>query len=325
MIEVDTAAVDALLADYRAATGDDTAVEGAFAFGDSEAMADELAQLVLTGPKRATAGAIAEFEAEGEPLPEPGQLWVVHDGRGRPVCIIRTTETRRGALAEIVDPAFAWDEGEDDRTHEGWLAGHTAYWTRGLPSIGASFSADLDVLLQRFELVWPAPGGPPLLASDGDVEVRALATDERTWAAAVLADRWGGVVAAHGELTDPSTLPGLIAHRDGDPVGLLTFRPRPGVDTEVVTVDALQAGLGVGTLLLKGVEQLARRAGWRRLWLVTTNDNLQSLRIQQRAGWRLVGLDVEAVDRARELKPTIPRTGRDGIPLREELELELPL
>lgn len=322
MIDADA---ERFAADYRIATGDDTPVAGAFGFGDTPEMADELAELVRTGPKRATAGAVVEFEADGEALPEAGQLWLIHDGSGKPVCLTRSTEVRRGPLEATLDPAFAWDEGEGDRTHEDWLAGHTRYWTRTLARVGASFTPDLDVVLERFEVVWPDPDAPVVLARVDDIEVRELRHDERCWAAEVLQERWEGVVAAHGEVIVPAGLPALVAHRGEDPVGLLTFRPQPGVMTEVVTLDALHPGIGVGTMLLKGIERLARLAGWQRLWLVTSNDNLRALRTYQRAGWRLVALRPDAVDQARELKPSIPTVGLDGIPLRDELELELPL
>jgi hypothetical protein len=70
---------------------------------------------------------------------------------------------------------------------------------------------------------------------------------------------------------------------------------------------------------------LARRTGWRRLWLVTTNDNTAALRFYQRAGWELVAFHHNALAQSRVLKPSIPQMGLDSIPIRHELELELPL
>jgi Acetyltransferase (GNAT) family len=68
-----------------------------------------------------------------------------------------------------------------------------------------------------------------------------------------------------------------------------------------------------------------REAGCRRVWLITTNDNLRALRFYQRRGFRLVAVHPDALARSRELKPSIPEIGLDGIPLRDELELELLL
>jgi len=81
-------------------------------------------------------------------------------------------------------------------------------------------------------------------------------------------------------------------------------------------------GQGAGTALLTAVEAAAAAAGCRRLWLITTNDNLDALRFYQRRGYRLAALYPGAVDEARRVKPTIPLVGNHGIPLHDELELE---
>ena len=70
----------------------------------------------------------------------------------------------------------------------------------------------------------------------------------------------------------------------------------------------------------------AREAGCRRLWLVTTNDNVDALRFYQRRGFRLTELQAGAVDVSRAtLKPSIPEVGDHGIPIRDELVLERSL
>ena len=135
-----------------------TAVE---AFGDSPAMADELLALVLAGTKRATAGLVSDFAAEGEPLPRPGDHWVVLDGRGRPAAVLRTTEVRTGLL-HSVDDAFAHDEGEGDRTRTSWLEGHLRFFRRQGERAGVPFDEHTEqVVFERFALVWPEPGRAP--------------------------------------------------------------------------------------------------------------------------------------------------------------------
>jgi ribosomal protein S18 acetylase RimI-like enzyme len=92
---------------------------------------------------------------------------------------------------------------------------------------------------------------------------------------------------------------------------------------ELVAFAATSPWRGVGTALLEGLEDDARAHGAERVWLVTTNDNVDALRFYQRRGYRLVALRPGAVDAARrEHKPSIPETGDHGIPLRDELELE---
>ncbi|HSK96813.1 MAG TPA: GNAT family N-acetyltransferase, partial [Euzebyales bacterium] len=178
----------------------------------------------------------------------------------------------------------------------------------------------VDVCFERFRVVWPVADTTAWLP-DG---VRELRHDERAWAAAELTRSWGSTLAvSRGVLHDAAGLPGLVAERDGRRVGLLTFRPRPGGDTEIVTVDAFPTGVGTGGRLLAAAAELGRRNGWRRVWQITTNDNTRALRFYQRHGFDLVALHRNALDRSRELKPEIPATSDDGIPIAHELELEL--
>ncbi len=123
-------------------------------FGDSAELADELLGLVLHGPKRATAGSVAEFRHEGQPLPRIGGHWVVADGGGTARAVLRSTELRIGRL-DSVDDAFAWDEGEDERTRDSWLDGHRRYFARTLPRIGVEFHDGVEVVFERFTVVWP--------------------------------------------------------------------------------------------------------------------------------------------------------------------------
>jgi uncharacterized protein YhfF len=158
MIEADDAAVQRMWRAFTEGTGVAAELAGAFAFGDSAAMADELAALVRHGRKRATAGLRLDYEHDGEPLPRSGEYSVVLDGRGAPVCVIRTTEVDVRPFTEV-DAAFARDEGEGDRTLAWWREAHRRFFTRSCQRIGVPFTEDLPVVLERFTLVWPAQGG----------------------------------------------------------------------------------------------------------------------------------------------------------------------
>jgi GNAT superfamily N-acetyltransferase len=156
------------------------------------------------------------------------------------------------------------------------------------------------------------------------VTVRPLGDGDHEWAVAKLRELWGDGVVSRGRMHDPAELPGFLAEEDGQPAGLLTYRIDGG-DCEVVTINAFPRGSGAGTALIEAAAAAAREAGARRLWLITTNDNLRALRFYQRRGFRLSALHRDALERSRELKPSIPEIGLDGIPLRDELELELRL
>lgn len=129
----------------------ETPAPEAGAFGDTVELADELLDLVVAGEKRATAGAVAEYVATGEPFPKVGERWIVTDGSMRPRAVLETTEVRVGPLSSI-DDEFAKDVGEGDRTRDSWLESHTWYFSRTLARIGVDFHAEIPVVFERFQV-----------------------------------------------------------------------------------------------------------------------------------------------------------------------------
>jgi len=140
--------------EFCAATGTTGEPADVYHFGDDVRQADELGSLVLHGPKRATAGLVADFEADGTPLPQIGDHCVFVLGDGRPGGILRTTDIRIGPLSSA-DAQFAWDEGEGDRSLDYWMATHRAFFGHRCAELGLPFSEDVEVTFERFALVWP--------------------------------------------------------------------------------------------------------------------------------------------------------------------------
>lgn len=156
----------------------------------------------------------------------------------------------------------------------------------------------------------------------GERWVREISRSQRKWLAGHLERAWGGrEVVSRGRLRDASRLPALVCLQDGQIAGVATYERRDG-ELELVTLDALRPWQGVGSALLAAVKHEVQRASARRLWLVTTNDNLAALRFYQRRGLRLVAVHPGAVEQARQLKPQIPASGHFAIPVRDEIELE---
>ena len=155
--------------------------------------------------------------------------------------------------------------------------------------------------------------------------VRELTRSDRAWVSSLLSERWGAKeIVSRGRLRDASELPGFAAVDSGRPIGLVTYAVE-GDSCELVTLDSLAEGAGVGSALLEAAVEVARAGGCRRLWLITTNDNLPALRFYQKRGFRLAAVHRDALAESRRLKPSLPPVGRDGIPLRDEFELELQL
>ena len=156
-------AVAAFWAAYVAATGVSGEPLEAFGFGDSAEMADELADLVLAGTKRATVGAVAEYAVDAATdgaQPQVGDHSVVLRGDGTPIAVIRTTNVRVGPLSSV-DEQFAWDEGEGERTRDWWLAAHRCFFRRTFAARGWEYDDDLEVVFERFVVVWPSDQANP--------------------------------------------------------------------------------------------------------------------------------------------------------------------
>ncbi|WP_213286676.1 ASCH domain-containing protein [Bradyrhizobium sp. sGM-13] len=113
-----------------------------FAFGDGPELADELLDLVIKGVKTATCS------TEDEPnTSTPGERWIVVDGRGTPRCVIETAEVTYRRFGEV-DAAFAYEEGEGDRSLAYWRKAHRTYFGRQ-----GKFREDMMLMCERFRLV----------------------------------------------------------------------------------------------------------------------------------------------------------------------------
>jgi len=157
------------------------------------------------------------------------------------------------------------------------------------------------------------------------LQMRPLTTEDSEWVRQFIIEHWGDtIVVAHGKVYHPHTLPGFVAILKGNRVGLLTYSLEDE-NCEIVTIDSTKPGIGIGMLLIKAATQAAREAGCKRIWLITTNDNLHALRFYQKRGFTLVSIYRNAVDAARQMKPRIPLIGDDQIPLHDEIELEMML
>jgi GNAT superfamily N-acetyltransferase len=151
--------------------------------------------------------------------------------------------------------------------------------------------------------------------------LRPTTPADRALVERLIAARWGAsTVAAHGRLYRPAELAGFLALDGSEAVGLVTYDVAGGA-CEIVSIDSLRPGEGIGSALLRAVEEQARRLGCRRLWLITTNDNLDAIRFYGRRRFRQVAVHRDAVAAARRLKPEIPLIGANGIPIRDEIEM----
>lgn len=155
--------------------------------------------------------------------------------------------------------------------------------------------------------------------------IRPLADEDRDWVGCFITEHWGSDrVVVHGAIYYPATLAGFLVLIKDERVGLITYRIEGG-SCEIVTLDSIHSNIGIGTALIEAVKKVAQEAGCRRLWLITTNDNLHALRFYQKRGFELAALHRNAVRASREIKAEIPLISNDGIPIKDEIELEIVL
>jgi len=125
-----------------------------WSFGMGAEQADALGQLVIEGTKTATCGLLWEYEAEGEPLPQPGDHSLITGGNGDPLGIIETTEVEIKAYDEV-DARFAYEEGEGNRSLAYWRQVHWEVFSQVCRVIGREPSQTMPLVCERFRLVFP--------------------------------------------------------------------------------------------------------------------------------------------------------------------------
>jgi ribosomal protein S18 acetylase RimI-like enzyme len=138
-------------------------------------------------------------------------------------------------------------------------------------------------------------------------------------------EHWGsGEMITRGNIYRPEQLDGFVVEDENEWMGLITFFIKE-TECEVTSLDSLREGMGIGTQLIEKAMETARAGKCNRLFLITSNDNLHALGFYQKRGFEIVTVYRGAVNESRKRKPSIPLVGMDGIPLRDEIELEIKL
>jgi len=174
--------------------------------------------------------------------------------------------------------------------------------------------------------IFPAlPSGMDRLFREVSMRISELSDDDHVWVKERTELLFGGeFVVSRDEVHDPHKLPGFIATEGNERVGLITYHI-DGEVCELVSIDSLCQFMGIGTMLLEKVEEVALRAGCSKIWCITTNDNLDAHRFFQKRGFTITGFRVGGMTKIRLLKPNVPEIGYYGIPIRDEIEFEKPL
>jgi len=117
-------------------------------------------------------------------------------------------------------------------------------------------------------------------------------------------------------------LDGLAVINENDEViALLTYVKRWN-EWEIISLDSIVENRGIGSMILKAFEKKAKDGGAAKISLITTNDNIRALQFYQKRGYQISNIIVNAVEKARAIKPQIPYVAQNGIPIRDEIILE---
>jgi N-acetylglutamate synthase-like GNAT family acetyltransferase len=153
--------------------------------------------------------------------------------------------------------------------------------------------------------------------------IRPVEDKDRPWVLEIIRGWGADFIVSRSRKIFAADLPAFIAEGlDGAKLGLITYEII-GDQCEVVTLDAFTQFAGVGTALMNRVIDTARAQGCRRVWLITTNDNLDAIRFYQKRGFTIASVHVGAIAHSRTMKPSIPLIGHYGIPIRDEVEFEM--
>ena len=155
--------------------------------------------------------------------------------------------------------------------------------------------------------------------------IKRIKSKNQDWINKVLRKEWLSTkVVSRGKLHDARKLPGFIAFQNDEPIGLITYHIF-GKDCEIVSINSLVKKIGGATELVKSVKSVAVGEGYKRLWLITTNDNVDAIEFYLKSGFTLCGVHRNALIESRKLKPEIPKIGSYGIPMNDEIEFEIIL
>lgn len=155
-----------------------------------------------------------------------------------------------------------------------------------------------------------------------EITIRQLRLSDREWLVSLLTAEFGSEnIAIRGTILSAYDYPGFIGEIDSEQVGTVIYEERPEV-LEIVTLNSIRPRQGVGTALIEKVIDLATKLHKKTVKAITTNDNTNALRFYQKRGFYISDFFPNAVVKARNLKPEIPKLGNDGIPIRDEFELQ---
>ncbi len=163
------------------------------------------------------------------------------------------------------------------------------------------------------------------MTTNNVLKMRSATKDDSNWLQEIMEKEWGGLpLVIRGKKYYPHSLEGIIAENDKGIAGFLFYEIQ-NHDCEIIVFEVFDKFKGAGTLMLDKLKETAKNKNCKRIYLMTTNDNLDAFRFYQRRGFNICGIHIDSVKVSRKIKPTIGMVGDHGIPVRDEIDLEFLL
>ena len=157
------------------------------------------------------------------------------------------------------------------------------------------------------------------------LDIKPIDNDTKQKVSDIWINNWGSdLMVTRGKVYRVLDYPGFIAIENNQIIGLIIYRIEDK-ECEILSLDSLSENRGIGSKLLKKVIQVASENRCNRIWLITSNDNINTMRFYQKRGFEFKAIHLNAIDEARKIKPQIPVTGYDDIPIKHEIEMEYRL
>ncbi len=155
-----------------------------------------------------------------------------------------------------------------------------------------------------------------------NLNFREKTETDNDWVESIVSKLWGSKkILSKDKIYEVVTLPGFITEQNNQSVGFILYAIE-GNECEIVAVYSAIERRGIGTKLIRLVKEIVKKNNCKRIWLQTTNDNTQALRFYQKREFIIAAIRPNAIEAQRKIKH-IPLVGNDGIPIRDEIELEL--
>jgi len=136
---------------------------------------------------------------------------------------------------------------------------------------------------------------------------------------------WGSdIIVSRGKAYRAEDLEGILAYDDDKIIGLGLYCIKEE-ECEIALIETFLQNRGIGTQIIENIIKIAKSKNCKRIWLVTSNDNINAIKFYQRKGFCFSNIYVKAMDEARKIKPEIPLIGNFGLPIRDEIEFEIIL